>query len=690
MSRRLPICLAVAAFVAVAGVVRAEEPKPGNLPLTRVVLFSSGVGFFEHSGRVHDNAKVELKFSADEINDLLKSMVVQDFDGGQVSTVTYGSKDPITKTLKSFSIDLTDSPSLAQLLSQIRGERVVLESPERISGVIVGVEKHKRELSNHDTIESDVLNLLTDEGLRSVPLESVGRVKLANEQLDAELRKALAVLAAAHSTDKKSVDLNFLGHGDRRVDVGYIQATPIWKTTYRLVLQDEKKPFLQGWAIVENTSEVDWSGVNLSLVSGRPISFTMDLYQPLYVDRPEEQLELYASLRPQVYGQSLGGVAGKAFMRKAEATPAEGVGGEVDPFGSQEIAFAIPGRAAGKASYSSMPMDRADLARSVRAAAQAGNVGNLFQYAIATPVTLPRQQSAMLPIVNAEVEGRKLSIYNAAVDAKHPLYGLRFKNVTNLYLMQGPITVFDGGVYGGDAKIEDITPGSERLLSYGLDLDTEVASEQKSRPQELLGVRLAKGLMTVTHKSQRSVEYTVKNSNKQAKTVLIEYPIESGWTLQSPRQPAEKTRDRCRFAVEARPGEPARLLVSEERIDRQLTAIANADEKAIVLLSNAKVVGEPVKKALAEIVRRKQQIEQLSAQQSQLEQRIRDIEEDQSRIRQNMAQLDHQTDIYRNYVKKFGDQESQIEQLRADIAKVVADGTNQRKSLDDYLLGLDL
>ena len=137
------ICLATVSVITVAGVVRAEEAKPGSLPLTRVVLFSSGVGFFEHSGRVHNNAKVEMKFSADEINDLLKSMVVQDFDGGQVSTVTYGSKDPITKTLKSFSIDLTANPSLAQLLSQIRGERVVLEAPQ-ITGVIVGVEKHKK------------------------------------------------------------------------------------------------------------------------------------------------------------------------------------------------------------------------------------------------------------------------------------------------------------------------------------------------------------------------------------------------------------------------------------------------------------------------------------------------------------------------------------------------------------------
>ena len=143
-----------------------------------------------------------------------------------------------------------------------------------------------------------MLNLLTDQGLRAVSLDTVSRIKLANEKLDAELRKALAVLASAHATDKKSVELSFLGKGTRRVRVGYIQEAPIWKTTYRLVLADDQKPLLQGWAIVENTSEEDWSNVNLTLVSGRPISFTMDLYQPLYVPRPEVQLELYASLAP--------------------------------------------------------------------------------------------------------------------------------------------------------------------------------------------------------------------------------------------------------------------------------------------------------------------------------------------------------------------------------------------------------
>ena len=196
---RRSVCLAVLFAVAMPLAARADGPQKTNLPLKRVVLFSSGVGFFEHSGLVKDDAKTEMKFKVEDINDLLKSMVVQDLDGGQVSTVTYGSKDPITKTLKSFSIDLTTNPTLAQLLGQIRGERVVLDAPNEWSGIILGVETRKKRINKDEIIEIDVLNLLTDQGLRAVPFDSVGRIKLANEKLDAELRKALAVLASAHA-----------------------------------------------------------------------------------------------------------------------------------------------------------------------------------------------------------------------------------------------------------------------------------------------------------------------------------------------------------------------------------------------------------------------------------------------------------------------------------------------------------
>ena len=138
MSHRFALC-AVLLCAATAVAARADMPKHSNLPLKKVVIFSSGVGFFEHDGQVSGDARVKMEFKTADINDLLKSMVVQDLDGGRVSTITYASKDPITKTLKGFAIDLTTNPTMAQLLQQLRGERVMVEAPNELRGVILGV-----------------------------------------------------------------------------------------------------------------------------------------------------------------------------------------------------------------------------------------------------------------------------------------------------------------------------------------------------------------------------------------------------------------------------------------------------------------------------------------------------------------------------------------------------------------------
>jgi len=250
--------------------------------------------------------------------------------------------------------------------------------------------------------------------------------------------------------------------------------------------------------------------------------------------------------------------------------------------------------------------------------------------------------------------------------------------------------VIDGGMYAGDAKIEDLAPGSERLISYGMDLETEVARQSKGRPEELLAVQLRKGTMLTSRKFVREQTYTVKNSGKAAKTVLVEYPIDAAWTLVVPKKPAEKTRDLYRFAVEAKPGVPAELAVEEERIERQQIALTNLDDNAIQFYISAKVVGEKVKAALAEIVRRKHEIQQVAIGRQQREQRIRQIAEDQNRVRQNMDRLDRNSDLYKNYVKKFTAQEEEVGKLGEQITAMTDQENGLRKALDEYMLGLDV
>lgn len=693
----LVVVLGLAVPLAAAETAAAQEGANGDaaLPLNKVIMFNSGVGYFEHRGEVDGDAKVDLQFNIDDINDLLKSMILEDRGGGTISTVTYGSKDPITKTLQTFPIDLTENPTLGQILDQVRGERVSVAAPNAIEGVLLGVEKRRKEVGKDDeVIEEEFLNLLTDQGLRSVPMQSISQIKLTNEKLDGELRQALAVLASGHNTDKKTVSLNLLGNGKRPVRVGYIQETPIWKTSYRLVLDDKEPPFLQGWAIVENTTEGDWNNVALTLVSGRPISYRMDLYEPLYVERPEEQLNLFASLRAQRYGQNLDELAvveGAAAPAEAAADSAP-LGGRADKSMRGAVAGAPVAAPAPTSAFFAQGEGKQEGFGYIRSqpSAQAGQVGELFQYKIETPVTLARQKSAMLPIVNETVKGEKVSIYNPSVQAQHPLNGLKLTNSTKLHLMQGPITVFDGGSYAGDAIIEDLAPGAERLISYALDLKTEVAPESKSHPESLVSVKIIKGTMQITRKLTREQIYTVKNSDSKAKQVLIEQPVEADWKLIAPKEPSEKTRDRYRFAVQAEPSKPVKLSVQEEQIVSQQLALSNIDDGMILFYSNRKEVSPQVKEALQEVVKRKQAIQRVGNDRARLEQQVAAITQEQDRIRQNMGQLDRNTDLYKRYVEKFGTQEDEVEKNRKEIDQLTLEENKLRQDLDNYLANLSV
>lgn len=699
--KRAALAAAIAASMAFSSATGWAQDKATDLPVKRVVMFSSGVAFFEHSGEVEGDAKVDLKFNVDDVNDLLKSMVLQDHGGGRISTVSYGSKDPITRTLRTFTIDLTQNPTLADLLGQIRGEKIEIDAPEKINGTILGVEKRRKPAGEDKVIEVEFLNLLTDDGLRSVSLENVGRIKISNPKIDAELRQALVVLALSKSTDKKAVSLSFLGQGKRAVTVGYIQEAPVWKTSYRLVLADKEAPLLQGWAIVENTTETDWENVNLSLVSGRPISFVMDLYQPLYIDRPWVKPELYASLTPRTYDQDLAGkegefrAAGQEFRKnRAELADAKGESLQRGRFAANGAA-GLPGappadRYAFGARADEAAKSLKDMQQSVQSVAQAGDVGEMFRYNIATPVKLQRSGSAMLPIVNESVSGEKVSIYNPGTHAKHPLNGLRLKNTTDLHLMQGPITVYDDGAYAGDAQIQDLPPKSERLISYAMDLDTEVAPSDKGQPTNLVSCKLVKGTLHTSHKHSRAKQYIVKNSGKAAKKVLIEQPLDTAWTLVEPKEPGEKTRDLYRFAVQAEPGKPVTLDVKEERTSNEQVAVNNLDDPQIRIYLNSSVVSAEVKKALEEVIKRKTAINQVVLQRQEMERQIAIVGQEQERIRGNMAQTPKESELFRRYLTKFSEQEDSIEALRTKVTSSIQEEQKLRKGLDDYLIGLDL
>src|SRR5208337_3606350 len=189
----------------------------------------------------------------------------------------------------------------------------------------------------------------------------------------------------------------------------------------------------------------------------------------------------------------------------------------------------------------------------------------LFQYSIDAPVTLSRQQSAMLPILNQQVTGERYSLFNEGTDPQHPLNAVRLKNSSTLHLMQGPITVFDAGTYAGDAQITDLAPGAEQLVTYAMDLDTEVQAAPGSSPVSLVSVRVSRGIFLYTSKAQQERDYAIKNNGAKNRIVLIEHPFQPEWNLDSPKEALERTRDAYRFAVPVAAGKSLTLAVVQSR-----------------------------------------------------------------------------------------------------------------------------
>jgi hypothetical protein len=647
-----------------------------DVPVRKVVLFSSGVGYFEHTGSITGNGDTELRFKTNQINDILKSLVLQDLDGGKVGTVVYPSQDPLAKTLRSFQVDLSNNPSLAELLTQIRGSQVkVTIQAEHLQGTILGLEKKQQMGSDKEQVVGVwMLNLITGGTVRSVPLDEVQRVELEDVQLQEELHKALLALAQARDQAKKPVLISFEGVGERRVRLGYIVETPIWKTSYRLLLPEKpaEPAKIQGWAIVENQTDNDWNDAQLSLVSGRPISFVQELYAPLYLPRPVVKPDVYAGLRPQTYES---GLESPATARREQPPPSPAPASRMRP---------LAGPALGPPSESESVDKPLDPTASVIAAASAGQVGELFQYSVGH-VSLPRQRSAMLPIITDDIAAERVSIYNQSLLAQHPLNGARLKNTTGKHLLQGPITVLDANSYGGDARIDNLPPGQERFISYAIDLQVQVNAMNQRQESRVQTGKLVKGVLQLTRKNVLTQDYMVENRADRDKVLIVEHPFRKGWKLVDSPRPVETTDTWHRFRESVPAGKTVTLTIKEEIIQSETIAILPSDLGQLESYSRMGEIPKDVRDVLLKAMSLKSALVETERQMRERQQQLAEITQEQQRIRENMATVSQTSQYYTRLLTKLNDQETAIEKLQGEVEQLKRSYDRQRQELEIYL-----
>jgi hypothetical protein len=336
--------------------------------------------------------------------------------------------------------------------------------------------------------------------------------------------------------------------------------------------------------------------------------------------------------------------------------------------------------------------DRFDPTEGVSAAASTEAVGEFFRYAVDGPVDLPRSQSAMIPILNENIEGERISIYNESVLKKNPMNGLLLKNTSPLSLMGGPLTVFEGGVYAGDARIENLAPGAKRIVSFSVDQETEVLTLDRSLPELITRVRLRRGTLFTSKTLKKERTYTLVNRGEKSRTVLVEYPAAAGWNLIEPASYDERTEDLYRFRVktEAKRDAKTELKIVEERAVEQSAALANMANDTIVFYINQRAVGADVRSALETLARMKNELADTTRQKQGVEVRISQIHQEQQRIRSNMGNLDRTSALYQRYMASLNDQENTLNTLKEQLDTLQVQETAKKKAVDDYLMALDV
>lgn len=671
-------------FIILFRPVLAQNPENKQLPVKKVVLYSHGVGYFERQGSVTGNQTIELPFSNNQVNDVLKSLLLLDLNGGRISTASYDAVESLNKRLENFSFNLSSSNanSLTSLLTQLKGAGVEIRiGNEAISGKILGLEK-RRIIQNQQTMDIDVLVLSLANGeIRTFDFPEIRSIRPTDNKLRKELDRYLEILNSSYQKDGKTLLVEAQGQGQRQLIVGYTLESPIWKTSYRIAVAPKGQLLLQGWAIIDNDQNEDWENVELSLISGLPVSFIQDLQTARYQKRPTIAYQTHKALELQTYEEAVGTeIQSRGYVQGGvEGGVAGGIAGGVvgGVIGGSSPGYAAPPPPPPE-SYAA-PVTKAlynrneALGESISADTTNRSISDLFEYKINYPVTIKRKNSAMIPIVNQKIEGERVNIFNEGASLDNPMSGIKLTNNTSLTLEGGPLTVFEEDTYAGESIIERLKPGESRFFSYAADLGMTIVTDNFEGDEKVYKVLVANGLLIRRQKQIDTKTYTIINKDPKPKVVIIEHPLRDDWKLVKPQKPYEVTVSYMRFRLEVPAKTTIKFPVEEEYLSQTDYSISSLNTDLLETFVSAKQLNSGTIVSLKKILELKQQVSELDTKRQAQERERSEIFSDQNRLRENLKVLgksDAEKELLTRYTKKLQESEDRLENLKLEVIEI--------------------
>lgn len=679
---------AAALFSAVALPAAAQE-----LALKRVMLSSGGIGYFEHEAEIDGNAELKLNVRLDQVDDVLKSLVVYDDKGG-IGGVSLPGKEPLEEAFRGLPFGEDALGSLASLVQALQGAEISVSGPRMLSGRVIAVtpETIVSQNGGEQRQRHRVSVLTTDGAMQQFVLEEAQDLQFNDPALRKQIGEALAAVRENRARDSRTLTVSLRGSGKRIVRAAYVVSVPVWKAAYRVTLPSDAsatKAGMQGWAVLENMTGNAWNNVELTLVSGSPVTFRQALYEAYYVDRPDVPVEVVGRILPR---PDQGGVAADlttlAEEREQKARrpiPAPA------PMPSRARGEAYGGIAAAPPPAAAMAPSQVAGAADVAASAESFTQ---VSFKFPQPINIGAGRTLSVPIIDRELPIRRLALYQPETHARHPLAAIELRNDGATGLPPGILTIYERGAaagqaaYVGDARLSGLPVGDKRLLSYALDTRTTVERDSEQARRIVKG-SIVNGVFRYTTALTQTTTWRVKTPANEARNMLFEQYGAAGWTVVKPDpKSVEISENRFRVPASIPANTQTKVEFVIERPVEEAIMLSSAPAERVAAFARNTELDKATRDAFARIVALQNDVARHQQRLSQIQNERGAIVSDQERLRGNLSSVPRDSDLYKRYLSKLEEQENALERLEKEQA-----GTEQalqaaRQALSEFIAKL--
>lgn len=712
--------VAAISFICVAGALSGSglgtlsgSALAADLSLKRVMLSSVGMGYFEYTAQVTGNEDLNLGVPLDQVDDVLKSIVIVDSRGG-AGTVRMPGREPLKQVFRDLPFGQNALNSPAGILNALQGAVIRAQAGSVIEGrVLRAVPETVKLPDGQGTLRRHRVSVMTDQGLKQFILEDAVSVSFTSPKLQQQVNAALAAVATHRARDRRDLKISVTGKGKGVITLGYVISVPLWKSAYRVTLPSRKSKDsarFQGWAVVDNMSGQNWNDVELTLVSGSPVTFRQALYAAYFVDRPNVPVEVMGRVLPKI---DQGVIQSAEAEAKREERPG---GGRADLLRDRRQArkmkqalgksFRMRGLAGNKSMVAGMvaaaPEPSADTdgnerdrGNEVFAAASAQQGATQVVFRLPQRVSASGGQSLMVPIIDRKVSMNRVALYQPSTHALHPLATVRLANDEKTGLPPGILTLYErdeaGAVqYVGDARLGVLPSGEKRLVSYALDLRTRIDREVKNK-QRIAKGKINRGVLELSLVDRQTTTYRVKAPAREDRRVMIEHRRRAGWKLVGGvAKTAEKTPTHYRIAKPFKAGAEGKMDVVLERT--RLQSLKLIDLPLVTMARYAKTgeLSPGIREAFKKMATLRRAIDRARNKTKDLKASRKRIFQEQKRLRENMRRVRQSTELYKRYMSKLDTQETQLERIDTRSNQARGEERQARVALDRYVSGLKL